>query len=136
MKRNDLQDQNLTQHDELTQAIIGAAFTVHNTLGGGFLESVYEKSLQLELDEIGISNQFQIPVPVYYRGQQVGDFIADVLTDGKVLCELKAVEALKTVHEVQLVNYLQATGLDIGLLINFGPTRVDIKRKYRLPKVQ
>ncbi|MEM6459787.1 MAG: GxxExxY protein [Planctomycetota bacterium] len=116
----------------MTEAIIGCAYTVHNTLGGGFAESVYERSLAIELRAAGYFVETQINIPVRYRDQPVGDFVGDALVERRVLCELKAVEAFAKAHEVQLVNYLQATGIDVGLLINFGPHSVSIKRKTRL----
>ena len=119
------------QHEELTRQIIACAFTVHNSLGGGFLESVYEKAFALELKAKGIAFETQVKIPVDYRGERVGNFVGDVLVRQVVLCELKATESLALIYEVQLVNYLKATGLDIGLLINFGPQKVEVKRKYR-----
>ena len=126
----DLQDERMNQ---LTQRVIGAAYTVHNSLGSGFLESVYENSLRVELVKQGIASETQKPIQVFYDGQMVGDFKADMLIEGCLLVELKAVNAIVPAHEVQLVNYLTATGLDIGLLINFGSS-VTVKRKYRLQK--
>ncbi len=116
--------------DELTEAIIGAAFRVHKVLGAGFLEKVYENALCVELARVGIQHQQQYPVQVWYEGIVVGDFFADLFVEGKVIIELKAVENLHPAHETQLVNYLKATETDIGLLINFG-TSVEVKRKFR-----
>jgi len=121
------------QHEQLTQQIIAAAYAVHNTLGPGFLEKVYENALYVELLNREISAEQQVSVPVFYQQIQVGDYIADMLVERKVLIELKAVEALHPKHEAQIVNYLTATGLDIGLLINFGSS-VTVKRKYRTYK--
>ena len=118
-------------NDELSQKVIGAAFNVHNQLGFGFLESVYEKALSIELHKLGIYHQLQSPIQVLYDDQIVGDFVCDVLVEGSLVLELKSVQKLSTAHEVQLVNYLNATRLDVGLLINFGPTKVEVKRKYR-----
>lgn len=120
------------QYEALTRRIIGCAYEVHNTLGGGFLESVYQRSLAVELAVAGLDARFQMPVPVEYKGHAVGDFVADILVEGKVVVELKAIEAIAPVHEVQLVNYLQATGIDIGLLINFSPTGAQVRRKLRV----
>ena len=116
--------------DELTQSVIGSAFKVYNTLGFGFLESVYEKSLMIELTRNGIHASSQEPIKVIYEGHTVGDFYADILVDGRLIVELKAVHTLNSAHEVQLVNYLNATGIDNGLLINFGP-KIGFKRKFR-----
>ncbi|MEM6333268.1 MAG: GxxExxY protein [Planctomycetota bacterium] len=115
----------------MTERIIGLAYEVHNELGGGFLEAVYEAALAILLDEAGIPYRRQAPVPVTFRGQIIGDYRADLLIDNRVIVELKAVELLSKTHEVQLVNYLKATGIDVGLLINFGPDRVAIRRKVR-----
>ena len=117
-------------HQELTKKIIGCAFTVHNTLGAGFLEKVYERALMLELRVSGLVVESQVPLSVIYRDQIVGEYFADLIVEGKVICELKAVDVLKKAHEVQLVNYLVATGIDVGVLINFGDS-VTVKRKYR-----
>jgi GxxExxY protein len=120
------------QHEELTRKIIGCAYKVFNTMGHGFLESVYEKCMLLELRKLGLTVENQYKIKVFYDGQVVGEFDADLFVDGKVIVELKAVRALLEVHEVQLVNYLKATGIDVGLLLNFGEQRVDVKRKLRL----
>ncbi len=119
----------------LTERIIGSAYAVHKALGPGFLEKVYENALRIELDEAGLAVEQQRPVPVCYRGQVVGDFYADLIVEGKVIVELKAVGSVAKEHEVQLVNYLTATGIDDGLLINFGSS-VDVKRKYRRQDLQ
>ncbi len=114
----------------LTEKIIGCAYAAHNVLGPGFLEKVYENALRIELEEAGISVRQQHPIPVQYRGRVVGDFFADLLVEGRVVIELKAVQNISKEHEVQLVNYLTATGIDDGLLINFGPS-ILVKRKFR-----
>ncbi|GAB3969683.1 GxxExxY protein [Spirosoma terrae] len=120
-------------NDNLTHRIIAAAHAVHNTLGPGFLEKVYENALFVELLNREILVVQQVSVPVFYQEVQVGDYVADMLVEGVVLIELKAVEVVHPKHEAQLVNYLAATGLDIGLLINFGSS-VTVKRKYRAYK--
>ncbi|GAB3988964.1 GxxExxY protein [Spirosoma daeguense] len=117
-------------HVNLTHQIIAAAYGVHNTLGPGFLEKVYENVLFIELLNRRISVVQQVSVPVFYQQVQVDDYMADMHVEETVLIELKAVEILHPKHEAQLVNYLTATELDIGLLINFG-SRVTIRRKYR-----
>jgi GxxExxY protein len=115
----------------LTERIIGCSFKVHNLLGFGFLEKVYENALAIELREgVGLSVQQQHPTPVYYRGRLVGEYYADLYIENKIIVEIKAVVKLLGEHEAQLVNYLQATNIDHGLLINFGPS-VEIKHKYR-----
>ena len=114
----------------LTERIIGCAYRVHNELGPGFLEKVYENALQIELEEHGLAAAQQHPLPVHYHGRVVGDFYADLIVEGRVIVELKAMRKLAQEHEVQLVNYLAATGVDDGLLINFGSS-VEVKRKFR-----
>ena len=121
-------------NDKLSEKVIGAAFQVHNTLGFGFLESVYEKALAVELRKIGVENRFQQPIQVFYDGEVVGDFVADIVIGDSLIVELKSVSKLSEKHEVQLVNYLAATNTETGLLINFGPDKVEVKRKYRTYK--
>jgi GxxExxY protein len=118
------------EDEELTSKVIGCGFKVHNSLGSGFLEKVYENALRIELSRARIEVEQQVPVQVYYQGEVVGDFVPDLLIEGRLIVELKAIETLTKLHEAQLVNYLTATGLNIGLLINFGQS-VQIKRKYR-----
>ncbi len=113
---------------DLTGTIIGAAYTVHNDLGFGFLEKVYQNALFIELTNLGLKVEKERPIKVKYKDQIVGDFIADIVVEDKVILELKAVKQLSEIHEAQLVNYLKATGIEIGLLINFGPS-VEVKRK-------
>ena len=119
------------QHEELTKIIIGCAYTVHNTLGAGFLEKVYENALCLELKKQGLDAIQQLPIKVYYNNQIVGDYYADIMVNNIIILKLKAVDILHPIHETQLVNYLNATRIDIGLLINFGRS-VEVKRKFRL----
>ena len=114
----------------LTETIIGCAFQVHNALGEGFLEKVYENALRIELTKRGLKVKQQEPILVHYDDRVVGEFYADLWVEDRVIAELKAVRSLDRAHEVQLVNYLAATGVDTGLLLNFGPS-VQIKRKSR-----
>jgi GxxExxY protein len=118
------------ENARLTETIIGCAFKVHNTLGYGFLEKVYENAMRIELVKQGLKVRQQEPILVHYDGQVVGEFYADLWVEDRVIVELKAVRSLSKAHEVQLVNYLTATGIDTGLLINFGPS-VQVKRKFR-----
>ncbi|MBU4222178.1 MAG: GxxExxY protein [Euryarchaeota archaeon] len=118
---------NLKHHD-ITEQIIGAAYKVHNTLGSGFLEKVYQNSLAIELHSLGLLFDMEKPIKVHYNGEVVGDYIADIIVDNKIILEIKAIKELSTIHEVQLVNYLKATGIEVGLLINFG-TSVQVKRR-------
>jgi len=106
--------------DDLTQQIIGCAYKVHNILGPGFLEKVYENALRIELEKLGLRVKQQEPISVNYEGQVVGEYYADLWVDECVVIELKAAQTLVKQHEVQLVNYLTATGIDCGLLLNFG----------------
>ena len=116
--------------DDLTQMVIGCAYKVHNKLGPGFLEKVYENALRIELEKIGFRVKQQEPINVLYDGQIVGVYYADLWVNERVVVELKAALALAKEHEVQLVNYLTATGISDGLLVNFGPS-VRVKRKFR-----
>src|SRR3989338_6006547 len=104
---------------DLSEKILGAAFTVHNTLGVGFLEKVYENALAHELRRAGISVEQQKPVQVRYNGMVVGDYQADLIVDARVLVECKAVSGFDPTHEAQILNYLRATGVRVGLLLNF-----------------
>lgn len=119
------------EFERLTDKIIGCAYKVHNTLGFGFVESVYEKCLLIELVKAGLTAEAQKEVLVHYDGNIVGEFKADILVENKIIIELKALNQLVIAHEVQLVNYLAATNIETGLLINFGPKGVDVKRKVR-----
>ena len=113
-------------HKELTFQIIGLFYDVYNELGHGFLESVYQKSLGLALQAAGLDARWPIAIPVWFRGQQVGYFEADMLVERSVLLELKAVRALDGSHRAQLFNYLRATDIEVGLLLNFG-----VKAEFR-----
>ncbi|HVG29555.1 MAG TPA: GxxExxY protein [Pyrinomonadaceae bacterium] len=115
------------KHRDLTEKIIRVFFEVYNELGHGFLESVYEKSMAITLSNYGLAVQRQVQVPVWFRGHKVGDFVADVLVNEAVLLELKAVRALDPSHEAQLLNYLRATDIEVGLLLNFG-LKAEFKR--------
>ena len=117
--------------DDLTARVIGCAYRVHNELGPGYLEKVYENALRIELIEAGLSVKQQSPIPVRYHGETCRRLlVADLIVEDCLVIELKAVQTLAKEHEVQLVNYLTATGIDDGLLINFGPS-VQVKRKFR-----
>ncbi|MCP5101505.1 MAG: GxxExxY protein [Chloroflexi bacterium] len=119
------------KYAELSEKIIGCAYRVYNEMGFGFLESVYEKCLMIELKKAGINAQAQHPIKVIYDGEIVGNFLADIIVEDVIVLELESVRRLIKAHEVQLVNYLIATQKDVGLLINFGGSRVEIKRKVR-----
>jgi len=113
---------------ELTEKIIKAAYKVHNVLGFGFLEKVYQNALAIELKKIGLNITAEAPLTVYYEDEPVGQYVADIIVEDKVILELKAVKQLAEIHEVQLANYLKATDIEVGLLINFGHS-VKVKRK-------
>jgi GxxExxY protein len=114
--------------NDITYAINGAAFEVNRILGSGFLEKVYENALLVELRERGFNAESQVPVKVFYKNKVVGEYIIDILVEKKVIVELKTVEKFDNVHEAQLLNYLKASGIQVGLLINFKHPKVEIKR--------
>ena len=114
----------------LTRKVIGCAYKVHNVLGPGFLEKVYENALKLELANANIFAKQQVKLPVWYEGQQVGVYYPDLWIESQLIIEIKAALTLAPEHEMKLVHYLSATGIDDGLLINFGAT-VQIRRKFR-----
>ena len=115
-------------HAELTGRIIEACFEVSNELGVGYIESVYEKALQVALLQKGLAVERQIPLNVSFRGVMVGDFSADIIVERKVLLELKAVDAFSNRHFAQLLNYLKVTGIDVGMAINFGTPKIQYRR--------
>jgi len=119
------------EYEDLTEKIIGSAYRVYNTMGFGYLESVYEKCMLIELEQVGLRAGAQQPIEVRYNGIPVGDFIADIMVEDTIIVELKSVRNLNPAHEAQLVNYLVATGKPVGLLLNFGESKVDVKRKVR-----
>ncbi len=119
------------KHEDITHKIIGCAYEVYNKLAFGFLESVYKKAMVIELNKSNIQVEAEKALKVYYENQVVGDFFVDLLVENEIVVELKSVENLNRAHEVQLVNYLNALNKEIGLLINFGPSGVNLKRKYR-----
>ena len=108
------------KHSELTEQIIKAFYAVYNTLGYGFLEKVYENALLIELKKMGLKAIAQQPVKVYYEGEPVGSYFADILVENKVMLELKTADGIAPDNEAQLVNYLKATDIEVGLVLNFG----------------
>ena len=120
------------EFEGITEKIIGCAYKVYNTMGYGFLESVYEKCLLIELRKTGLKSEYQKQIIVNYEGEVVGNFIADIFVEDLIILELKSVKNLAKAHEVQLVNYLVSTETNVGLLINFGEDKVEIKRKVRV----
>jgi GxxExxY protein len=121
------------EHEDITGKIIACAYKVHNTLGAGFLEKVYERAFKIELERSGFKVNCQVPLVVCYNDQPVGNYYADLLVNDEIVIELKALECMTHAHEIQLVHYLNAIKKDFGLLINFGSS-VQVKRKYRLYK--
>ena len=115
-------------HEELTQKIIKAFYEVHNTLGFGFLEQVYQNALYKELCRQGMKVECQKQIRVFYKDELVGHYVADMVVEDTVILELKAVQSLRLEHEFQLINYLKATGMQIGLLLNFGHS-AEFRRK-------
>jgi GxxExxY protein len=118
------------KHSDLTQIIIGVFFSVYNQLGYGFTEKVYENALAIELASQGIPVKQQKPVNVYYNGQRVGEYFADLVVNDMVILELKAVRELLPEHEAQLLNYLKATEMEVGHLLNFGPKPHHIRKIF------
>jgi GxxExxY protein len=118
-------------HGELTSRVLEAAFEVANELGARFLESVYERALILALREKGLSVASQVPLTVRFRGEPVGQFYADLVVEDRVIVELKAAKALLPEHLAQVINYLKATGIEVGLLLNFGNPKLEYRRLHR-----
>ncbi len=132
MKRMNYMNRNgFVTNDPFTEKIIGLAIQVHAELGFGFLESIYHKALLFELEDAGIPFATGVPLEVFYKRRSAGVFVADIIVEQKILLELKAVSSIQQAHEVQIVNYLKATRLDLGLILNFGAATLQVKRKYR-----
>jgi len=123
------------KHEEVTQRIIGSAYQVFNNVGFGFVESVYKKAMIIELQKNALKVEEEKPLKVHYDDQVVGDFYVDLLVEDEIVIELKSVRRLAVEHEVQLVHYLNGLRKDVGLLVNFGPSGVQVKRKYRSPGI-
>jgi GxxExxY protein len=113
---------------ELTQKILKGAFAVHNTLGCGFLEKVYSNALKVELRQMSLGCEQEVPFKVRYKDAIIGDYCADLIVERRVLVELKACSGLEKVHEAQILNYLKASGIHVGLLMNFGKPKLDYRR--------
>lgn len=120
-------------HADITERILAACFEVADELGSGFLESVYGKALTLALRQKGLKVQGEHPIKVLFRGECVGEFCADLFVEDRVIVELKAVKALAPEHLAQTINYLNATGIEVGLLVNFGTPRIEYRRLTRRP---
>jgi len=122
-------------HDSLTSKIISICYEVHNELGHGYSEKIYENSLAIALAETGLEVQQQHPINVFFRGYTVGEYFADILIESRVILELKALKTLLPEHHAQIINYLKATNLERGLLVNFGSPKLEIKRAQH-PKLK
>jgi len=120
------------QHSEITEKIIVCAYKVYNKMGYGYLESVYEKCMLIELESIGFNVETQRSLKVIYEGHVVGDFVADIIVNDTVIVELKSVSKIIKAHEIQLVNYLVSTNKPIGLILNFVKDKVEVKRKVKV----
>ena len=121
--------------NDITYAIRGAIFEVNRVLGPGFLEKVYENALSIELTNRGLTVEKQVPIKVVYKENPVGDYIADMLVEKKVIIEVKTVGKLDKIHEAQLLNYLKATGIHLGLLVNFKHPKAEVKRMvFNMPE--
>ena len=116
------------EHGEITEQIVGAAFEVHSILGYGFLERVYQRAMQVELNARGVKSDLESKITVRFKGEVVGDYEADLLVEDRVIVELKVAKEYQSADEAQLLNELKATGIKVGLLINFGRTKVEFKR--------
>ena len=114
--------------NKISEKIIGCAFTVSNTLGSGFLEKVYQNALVIELLNEGLEVEKEKAITIFYQGKVVGEYFADILVNRQIIIETKAVQSLNEIHQAQLLNYLKETKLPLGLLINFGTPKVQIKR--------
>ncbi len=119
------------EYRELTEKVIGCAYRVYNKMGFGFLESVYEKCMLIELRKAGLNAESQKPITVYYENEIVGEFVTDITVNDIIILELKSIRRIINTHEVQLVNYLVATGKPVGLILNFRESKVEIKRKIK-----
>lgn len=118
------------KHAELSQQIIDCFFKVYNQLGFGFLESVYKKAMLIEERKLGLQVETEVPIPVLYEDERVGEFFADQVVEGIILVEFKAVQALLPEHTAQILNYLNATDIEVGLLFNFGPKPEFHRKSY------
>lgn len=130
MDKKPLYSASLYKHSELTEQILGAFYAVYSALGYGFLENIYVKALMIELKRRGMNARDELPIQVYYAGQLVGEYYADLVVNDLVILEIKATRCLATEHEAQLLNYLKATPYEVGLLLNFGPKPETKRRSF------
>ena len=120
----------LYKHSELTEQIIGAFYAVYSALGYGFLENVCAKAIMIELKQRGLKVHHEFPIKIYYAGELIGEYYADIIVNDLVILEIKAVKSLVNEHEAQLLNYLKATPYEVGLLLNFGPKPETKRRSF------
>jgi GxxExxY protein len=125
------QNSGIYPEQDLTQKILEGAFAVHNALGCGYLEKVYSNAVLTELNQLGLASEREVPFKVKYKDIIVGDYCADLIVEHRVQVELKACAALDSVHEAQILNYLKASGIRVGLLLNFGKPRLEYRRFVR-----
>ena len=130
MDKKPLYSGSLYKHSDLTEQIIGAFYAVYSALGYGFLENVYVKALMIELKYRGMTVRDELPIQVYYAGQMIGEYFADLVVNDLVILEIKATKCLVTEHEAQLLNCLKATPYEVGLLLNFGPKPETKRRSF------
>ena len=130
MDKKQIYSASLYKHSYLTEQIIGAFFAVYSALGYGFLENIYVKALMIELKKRGLNVRDELPIHVYYDGQLIGEYFADLVVNELVILEIKAAKALAAEHETQLLNYLKATPYEVGLLLNFGPKPETKRRSF------
>jgi GxxExxY protein len=130
MDKKSLYNPSLYKHSDLTEQIIGAFYTVYSSLGYGFLENIYVKSLIIEMKKRGMTPRDEVPIHVYYDGQLIGEYFADLVVNDLVILEIKAAKSLAAEHEAQLLNYLKATPYEVGLLLNFGPKPETKRRSF------
>jgi len=130
MDKKTLYNTSLYKHSDLTEQIIGAFYAVYSSLGYGFLENVYVKALMIELKKRGMNPRDELPIHVYYDGQLIGEYFADLVVNDLVILEIKAAKSLAVEHEAQLLNYLKATPYEVGLLLNFGPKPETKRRSF------
>ncbi len=130
MDRKTSYNASLYKHSDLTEQIIGAFYAVYSALGYGFLEKVYVKALMIELKNRGMNPRDELPIHVYYAGQLIGEYFADIVVNDLVILEVKAAKAIASEHEAQLLNYLKATPYEVGLILNFGPKPETKRRSF------
>lgn len=130
MNKKPVYSASLYKHSDLTEKIIAAFYAVYSALGYGFLENVYVKALLIELNRRGLKTSDELPIQVFYLGQLIGEYYADIIVNDLVILEIKAGKALAVEHEAQLLNYLKATPYEVGLLLNFGPKPETKRRSF------